>query len=176
MKHAAGTALGSRKLRDERGRQVVIELFNPHRAHYIGACGRSRLPVKTELPIIALPCRDGGTGRRTGLKIPRPSRRAGSIPAPGTNLFRQPLQILHQQEQMIRVGRTRLEIKVLVEGLHFVVLCVDQEGADAGNVRRLGSAQERILENSGRSTRCSFALSHDCIGIKLESVPSNCSI
>ena len=28
--------------------------------------------------------RGGGTGRRTGLKIPWPSGRAGSIPAPGT--------------------------------------------------------------------------------------------
>ena len=27
---------------------------------------------------------DGGTGRHKGLKIPRPKRRAGSIPAPGT--------------------------------------------------------------------------------------------
>ena len=77
---------------------------------------------------------------------------------------------------MVGAGRTRLEIKVLVKGLRFGILCVDQEGADAGNVRGLGSAQERILEKSGRSTRCSFALSHDCIGIKLESVPSNCSI
>ena len=55
MKHAAGTALGSRKLRDERGGQVVIKLFNSHRAHYIGGCGRSRLPMKSELSIIALP-------------------------------------------------------------------------------------------------------------------------
>ena len=30
--------------------------------------------------------RDGGTGRRTGLKIQRWQQRAGSIPAPGTNL------------------------------------------------------------------------------------------
>jgi hypothetical protein len=29
--------------------------------------------------------RGGGTGRRTGLKIPGPQGRAGSIPAPGTN-------------------------------------------------------------------------------------------
>ena len=28
--------------------------------------------------------RDGGIGRRTGLKIPRWRQRAGSIPAPGT--------------------------------------------------------------------------------------------
>ena len=33
----------------------------------------------------ALRCRDGGIGRRTGLKIPRWKQRAGSIPAPGTN-------------------------------------------------------------------------------------------
>lgn len=32
-------------------------------------------------------CRDGGTGRRTGLKIQRWRQRAGSIPAPGTNLY-----------------------------------------------------------------------------------------
>ncbi len=31
-----------------------------------------------------LRCRDGGIGRRTGLKIPRWKQRAGSIPAPGT--------------------------------------------------------------------------------------------
>lgn len=31
-------------------------------------------------------CRDGGTGRRTGLKIQRWRQRAGSIPAPGTTL------------------------------------------------------------------------------------------
>jgi hypothetical protein len=31
-------------------------------------------------------CRDGGTGRRTGLKIQRWRQRAGSIPAPGTKL------------------------------------------------------------------------------------------
>jgi hypothetical protein len=30
--------------------------------------------------------RGGGTGRRSGLKIPWPSGRAGSIPAPGTNV------------------------------------------------------------------------------------------
>ena len=32
--------------------------------------------------------RDGGTGRRTGLKIPRLQGRAGSIPALGTKLKR----------------------------------------------------------------------------------------
>src|SRR5882724_7872293 len=71
MEHPAGTALGSRKLRDERGRQIVFELFNSHGAHYIGGCGRSRLPVKTELSIIALPCRNGGTDRRMGLTTTR---------------------------------------------------------------------------------------------------------
>ncbi|MCD6025917.1 MAG: hypothetical protein K0R08_436 [Solimicrobium sp.] len=34
-----------------------------------------------------LRCRDGGIGRRTGLKIPRWKQRAGSIPAPGTTKF-----------------------------------------------------------------------------------------
>jgi hypothetical protein len=29
-------------------------------------------------------CRDGGIGRRTGLKIPRPRGHGGSIPPPGT--------------------------------------------------------------------------------------------
>src|SRR6185436_20906452 len=84
MEHPPGAALRRRKLGYERRRQIVIELFCSHGAHYIGGCARSRLPAKTELSIIALPCRDGGTGRRTGLKIPRPHRRAGSIPAPGT--------------------------------------------------------------------------------------------
>ena len=31
-------------------------------------------------------CPGGGTGRRKGLKIPRPNGRAGSRPAPGTSL------------------------------------------------------------------------------------------
>ena len=31
-------------------------------------------------------CRDGGIGRRKGLKIPRANARAGSSPALGTNL------------------------------------------------------------------------------------------
>jgi hypothetical protein len=31
-----------------------------------------------------LTCRGGGTGRRSGLKIPWPSGRVGSIPTPGT--------------------------------------------------------------------------------------------
>src|SRR5258708_26393101 len=82
--HPAGSALDGGKLRDQRGGQIVIELLDSHRAHYIGGCNRSGLPAKTELSIIALPCRDGGTGRRTGLKIPRINLRAGSIPAPGT--------------------------------------------------------------------------------------------
>jgi hypothetical protein len=43
-------------------------------------------------------------------------------------------------------GRGRLKIKVLVEGLRVVILCVVQKGADAGDVRGLGSAQERIFE------------------------------
>ena len=34
-------------------------------------------------------CRDGGTGRRSGLKIRRPSGLGGSTPPPGTNLFNQ---------------------------------------------------------------------------------------
>ena len=49
---------------------------------------------------------------------------------------------------MIGVSRTRLEIKVFVEGLRVVIFCVDQKSADAGDVRSLGRTQERILEQS----------------------------
>ncbi len=35
---------------------------------------------------IQIACRDGGIGRRTGLKIQRPNSHAGSIPARGTIL------------------------------------------------------------------------------------------
>lgn len=43
------------------------------------------MPDSAILAII-ISSRDGGTGRRTGLKILRGSPRVGSIPTPGTSL------------------------------------------------------------------------------------------
>ena len=83
-KQAPTCAFLERKLRDQFLGQFKIEFFGSHAAHYIDGGKLPGLLLETEIPIIALPCRDGGIGRRTGLKIPRPHRRAGSIPAPGT--------------------------------------------------------------------------------------------
>src|SRR6185436_6703630 len=54
------------------------------RALYADAGHAPGCPATPNSRIIALPCRDGGTGRRTGLKIPRWQHHGGSIPPPGT--------------------------------------------------------------------------------------------
>src|SRR5258706_2449297 len=74
MEHAAGTAFGSRKLRDERGRQIVFELFNSHGAHYIGGCGRSPVALKTEMSINSLPLPGWRNWETHGTQNPAPPK------------------------------------------------------------------------------------------------------
>ena len=53
-----------------------------------GQRGRTVNPLSTDFegsnPSPSIPCPSGGTGRRTGLKIPRGNTRTGSIPVSGT--------------------------------------------------------------------------------------------
>ena len=51
-------------------------------------------------PYLVKQSRDGGTGRRSGLKIRRASALGGSIPPPGTNLFTQ----CHPQFSALTLG------------------------------------------------------------------------
>jgi hypothetical protein len=49
------------------------------------ACNGAQNSTRGMLPILAFPSGRGGEiGRRTGLKIPGPQGRVGSIPTPGT--------------------------------------------------------------------------------------------
>jgi hypothetical protein len=52
------------------------------------ACNGAQNSTRGMLPILAFPSGRGGEiGRRTGLKIPGPQGRVGSIPTPGTILL-----------------------------------------------------------------------------------------
>src|SRR4029078_78678 len=55
----------------------------------------------------------GGIGRRTGLKIPRPHRRAGSIPALGTNMHGTEAQVFAARAvpSLSSIGTYRLEFR-----------------------------------------------------------------
>jgi hypothetical protein len=62
----------------ERSRRVEIDSSKP-------GAGRLRTRAPATQHYNSNTRRGGGTGRRMGLKIPRPQGRAGSIPAPGTH-------------------------------------------------------------------------------------------
>ena len=69
VQQAAGAALARRMLRDELGRQLVVELGDQHPGNYNYA---------------PLPRRNGGTGRRSGLKIRRWRHHESSSLSSGT--------------------------------------------------------------------------------------------
>ena len=69
------------------GRNIGVRMFP---GQWAGLC--------TTACTLSAPGRDGGTGRRAGLKIPWASARAGSTPAPGTKNY------LHDEPMPIRRG------------------------------------------------------------------------
>ena len=73
VQQAARAPLGGGVLGDQFGGKVEIEVGEAHRGDY-----NSRVAFH-------FPRRDGGTGRRSGLKIRRWQHRKGSSPFPGTN-------------------------------------------------------------------------------------------
>lgn len=94
---------------------------------------------------------------------------------------KQRLEIFHQQEQVVRICRAGLEIESLVPGACFIVLGVNEKGANAGDVRGLRGSQKSILEQGFAKTASVLRLmngkapkEHDRDGVLGES-PSHSS-
>ena len=58
-----------------------------HTGHFCPPCGNAPEGVSSIPVPLRNECRDGGTGRRGGLKIPWPQGCVGSSPTPGTISF-----------------------------------------------------------------------------------------
>ena len=103
LEHAAPImARTARPARATRGRNLIMrsllrgpaEMRARMLGRTIGPCRRPGNAIDPRGPstacTLARPGRDGGTGRRAGLKIPCPKGRAGSTPAPGTRQIPHP--------------------------------------------------------------------------------------
>ena len=62
------------------------------------------------------------------------------------------LEIFHQQEQVVGVGRAGLEIETLVPGSRFIILGMNEKSPNAGDVCGLRGSQKSILEQSFAKT------------------------
>ena len=65
-------------------------------------------------------------------------------------------QVLHQEKKMVRIDRTRLEVMRLVPRSSLVILRVNQEGPDAGDVGSAVSPRESILEKGSTQSSTLF--------------------
>ncbi len=85
-----------------------------------------------QLPFEPEYCRGGGTGRRTGLKIPRLQGRAGSIPALGTKMKNGPLRAIFQSylsKRGHKVNATLLAPRRITSFSRPQVPCVNREAS-----------------------------------------------